>query len=555
MAAVCQAENNAQASECLKASQNRSESFKFNHSDTHQMLAKKLPETFTVGEVQLQRFNIFDEQNPKENNRLFRWANSFHSLTRESVIRSQLLFSSGELIEFRTLEESERLLRNLKFIYDAKFRPYRICGDVVDIRVITRDVWTFTPSISFSRSGGSNNIDFALRDTSFLGTGKQLEFKRESDDDRSGYSVIYKDPAIMNSRYRANIAYTDNDDGSAKLIEITRPFYALDIQWAGGIKLDEQEREDSLHFRGKKIAEFDHELKSHGFFIGNSRGIVDNKTKRWLIGVQVEDHKFDFSDSAKPPEQLPKDRKQVYPWVGYQSIEDKYMEFENLRNQGRTEDVYVGETYRMRLGLSSESLGASSEQLVFRGNYENVLKADSLRVFDTTLTAEGSWDLDEDAFENLWVSAEAQYHRRQGDRWQLFGKLKLDYTRNLTVDRQLTLGGTNGLRGYEKHYQVGDRSFLFSVEERYYSDLHIFNLIRVGGAVFIDAGRAWYNDDTNPVFQSSNDGVLANFGIGLRLSSSRAEVGSVIHLDLAVPLNKDDDVDGMQWLVTVKNSF
>ena len=57
----------------------------------------------------------------------------------------------------------------------------------------------------------------------------------------------------MNSRYRANIAYTDNDDGSAKLIEITRPFYALDVQWAGSIKLDEEEREDSLHFRGKKL--------------------------------------------------------------------------------------------------------------------------------------------------------------------------------------------------------------------------------------------------------------------------------------------------------------
>lgn len=541
--------------QCVSASQLRGDSFKFRRSDTHTMLAARLPDTFTIGEIRFQRFNVFDEENPRENHRIYRWANDFHSLTQESVIRSQLLFSSGDSVQPRSLEESERLLRDLKFIYDASVRPFRICGDVVDVEVVTRDVWTFTPSISFSRSGGGNDLDIGLRDTSFLGSGKHLEFKHESDDERSGDTLIYRDPAIMGSRYQAHLAYTDNDDGDFKLIDIKRPFFALDTEWAGGLRLDEQSWEDTLHFRGDKVAEFDHEMELHGAFVGISQGVIGNKSKRWQAGLQLEKHNFDFSDTNKPPAVLPEDRKQLYPWIGYQSIEDKFMKFENLRNLARTEDVYVGETYKWRLGYSSEDFGASSDQLVFSGNYQNVIKADALRVFDTGFRAEGSWDLDRDEFENLWLIAEAQYYRRQNDSWQLFAKLKLDYARNLTADRQLTLGGSNGLRGYEKHYHVGDRSFLFTLEERYYSDWHLFNLIRIGGAVFLDVGRAWYGDDDDLLFRGSNDGILTNIGIGLRLSSSRAEVGKVIHFDLAKPLNKDDDVDSLQWLVTVKSSF
>ena len=114
---------------CVAASQLRAESFKFRRSDIHAQLSASLPKQFTIGEIRFQRFNVFDEENPKENNRIYRWANDFHSLTCESVVRSQLLFVSGESVQARSLEESERLLRDLKFIYDASVRPFRICDE------------------------------------------------------------------------------------------------------------------------------------------------------------------------------------------------------------------------------------------------------------------------------------------------------------------------------------------------------------------------------------------------------------------------------------------
>jgi hypothetical protein len=41
----------------------------------------------------------------------------------------------------------------------------------------------------------------------------------------------------------------------------------------------------------------------------------------------------------------------------------------------------------------------------------------------------------------------------------------------------------------------------------------------------------------------------------LRLNSSRAEKGSVMHIDLAFPFMHDDDVDDVQFLITVKDRF
>jgi hypothetical protein len=62
-----------------------------------------------IGEIRIDNHNIFDLDDPKEDKLLFRFANWAHVRTRPQVIRSQLLFHSGEKISLRLIEESERL--------------------------------------------------------------------------------------------------------------------------------------------------------------------------------------------------------------------------------------------------------------------------------------------------------------------------------------------------------------------------------------------------------------------------------------------------------------
>jgi outer membrane translocation and assembly module TamA len=76
-------------------------------------------------------------------------------------------------------------------------------------------------------------------------------------------------------------------------------------------------------------------------------------------------------------------------------------------------------------------------------------------------------------------------------------------------------------------------------------------LLRVGGAVFADVGRAWGGDNINRV----NPGWLGNVGVGLRLFNVRSAFISVIHLDVAVPINPDPGMSRVQFLIHTRASF
>ena len=49
--------------------------------------------------------------------------------------------------------------------------------------------------------------------------------------------------------------------------------------------------------------------------------------------------------------------------------------------------------------------------------------------------------------------------------------------------------------------------------------------------------------------------MLKDVGIGLRLSPSRSSGKSIVHFDVAFPLDGDDTIDSVQWLVTTKKSL
>ena len=73
----------------------------------------------------------------------------------------------------------------------------------------------------------------------------------------------------------------------------------------------------------------------------------------------------------------------------------------------------------------------------------------------------------------------------------------------------------------------------------------------VGGAVFYDMGATWGRDPLG----TPSLGLLRDFGFGLRLGSSRSARGTVLHIDVAFPLDGDSSVRGVQYLVETKASF
>ncbi len=530
----------------------RMQTFNFLRNKAQLAFAKSLQGDLVVGSISYTRYNVFNSEDPRENNWLYNLANRFNVVTWESVVHSQMLVAEGDPYNPALMAESERLLRELPFLYDARVIPRRVCGNRVEVEVFTRDIWTLNPTLSLSRSGGDNSSAFGITDSNVLGSGKELGLIYENDPDRSGASLNYRDPAVLNSRWHLALTYGDNSDGYYRNLGIERPFFSVYEAWSAGGNITQGKLEETTWYRGDEVTEFNHEYdRFHVFGALADNPEEGHRVGRWQAGVHYETNDFEYSDSKIPPAQLPESRNYAYPFIGYQSIEDQYLKVRNMNYIGRTEDFYTGESYHWTLGWSAEAFGASRDLLAFDAYYRNTLWISKHGMWRVQVDANGYVSPDDWEYENLWTALTTSYYYRQHNQWTFYSSARMDYTKGLTSDRQVVLGGENGMRGYERNYQVGDRSYVLNIEERYYSDLHIFRLFRVGAAAFLDVGRAWYDDRDN----GANGGTLVDVGIGLRLNSSRANKNRVVHVDLAFPLASGDDVDSVQLLFRVREQF
>ncbi len=508
------------------------------------------PSDAVVGDIIYTRLPIFDSNDPKENNKLFQLVDFLHIDTQERVIEDELLFKTGASIDERLMEEAARELRRSSFLYDARIWPYRICGKVVDIEVVTREVWTIAGGFSFSRSGGSDEESLSISDDNFLGRGESLAISRTSTTDRDGLQIQYFDPSVAGTRHQLNLFHADNDDGGHEEIGVERPFYSLDTRHAWGLKWVTDERSIDLYDRGEEVAAFQSEEANQSIFFGYSEGWRDEVTNRWFVGWRNNKEEYRPALGETLPSNFPIDREINYPYVAYQSIQEDYIKTTNLNQIHRIEDFNLGRSWSAQLGYASESYGSDLDRIVYQANWRDAWKWDKT-LMQWDLNISGLWQTDISDYEDLLVESRWRYYNGLDKKHGTFVSLDLSYTRNLAAHKQLLLGAEENLRGYPARYQNGDRSFLFSVEHRYYTDWHLFRLLRVGGAVFFDVGRAWFPEEDN----DGATGVLANAGFGLRIASSRAQTKRVLHVDVAFPFEDQDDIDSVQVLISGKQSF
>lgn len=514
--------------------------------------ARRAKERLQIGEVRIVRQPIFDATNPDEDRWLYRSADALHADTGEAVIRQVILFAEGATVTVAELIESERILRAKPYLFDARVLPRRLCGQTLDVDVVTRDVWTLLPRIDVSRSGGDDRFGIGLSDVNILGAGRELSAGYSSNEDRKGVDLFYYDPNVARSRVSLGALVADFDDGSRQFIELRRPFYALDVPYAIGGTFDRVDQEEGLYFRNEEYAEFQRRYTQYGVSGGVSFGRRHDRVRRLLMGYRYEEHTFSEIAGQTPPLPFPQDRTFAYPWIGFESVEDEYEVAVNVDRIARTEDLYVGERMFAEFGYSSDALGGDDARRgVYRIGYQDSLRPDDRHLFTFGASGRGYWNFDSNEEEELIARAFGNYRHQQTERFSFASAIEFVYTSNLFDDQQLLLGGDTGLRGYPSRYQAGDRRFVVSFEERFFSDVYLMRLLRVGYAAFIDVGRSWFPGEPD----TDEYGVLANVGLGLRLESTRTRRDRILHIDLAVPLVEGRDVDSVQLSFTVKSQL
>lgn len=502
-----------------------------------------------IGEITLEKSTVFDLSIPEENNWLYRLANRLHIVTQDKVIKKQLLIRSGESYSTRLVDESERLLRENTYLFDAEITPVRYREGIVDLSVATRDVWTLSPDISVSRSGGENRTKVGLEDTNLLGRGQLLRVARIENVDRTSNSFEFADRHLGRSWVSAALKIANNSDGKSNLLSAIRPFYALDTRWSAGGQVLEDDRRSALYLLGEETAEYQHERDYVSAFGGWSRGLQDKWVRRWTAGIVHDDNQFSPVVNPTLPAAIPMDRKLVYAFVGLEIVEDQFETSRNRDQIGKTEDFLMGSRLSASLGWSDESLGADRDALIYAARASRGFGSLQKNALLLSLSTDGR--LESGHTKNSRLKVDARYYRTQSDKRLFFATLSATAGHALDLDQPVQIGGDNGLRGYPLRYQNGDSKLLFTIEQRYFTDWYPFRLVRIGGAIFADVGRVW---GRNPL-GDERFGWLSDVGFGLRFAPTRSSARKMIHLDVAFPLGGDDSIDEVQILLESKRSF
>lgn len=514
---------------------------------------------YRVAAVEIVRRPLFNTQDPAEDNLLFRAANRWHIDTREQVLRAILLFREGDLVGTSLLAESERALRGKTFLYDARVIANRACDGQIDVAVVTRDVWSLSPSLGLTRTGGEERLTAGVSDSNWLGTGTELELSYFDNLDRRGFVVGFAEPNLLGSRVGLRLRADDTDDGSGRYAMVGLPFHSLDARHAWGFLWNESERRERRFRDGLELAVFQVQRQVATASFGWSAGLRDGRASRWRAGLTSEEHRFapatgaqlDGNGVVEAAPVLPEDRALTFPWISFEAIEDAYVRTRNVSRVRTTEDLFLGRQTTAQIGYSPRGDGHFVATASFRDGWrspdpEGELGRDTLLY---GLNASGYWNRVAGKAENATLAVWADWRRRHSPRLALHVSALAERGWGLPLDRQLLLGGDTGLRGYPNRFQAGTTRWKLTLEERLYSSLYLARVLRVAAAAFLDAGHAWGGKDAEGRIAAD---VLANIGVGLRFESTRTNRDVVYHIDLARPLTKGPGVDRYQLTLTSK---
>ena len=157
----------------------------------------------TIGEISIDRRPIFDA----DGNWLERAANKTHMLTRERVIRRDLLFRTGDRLDPQLVVRNKQLLRSRSYIADVDIavRPDSLDSTRVNLHISTRDSWTISADGALHSEGRTM---VGVSDANIFGWGNSLKlmtnFSRE-DFSYGGNMVEYQIPNLLGTFYTADL--------------------------------------------------------------------------------------------------------------------------------------------------------------------------------------------------------------------------------------------------------------------------------------------------------------------------------------------------------------
>ncbi len=510
-----------------------------------------------VGTIYVRRLAVFGPDEPVPD--VF---NRFHVLTREVSVRRAITLEPGDEFSELGYRDAERQLRNPNIYSTVMVLPIESDeSGVVDLLVVTRDVWSLLPTWFFTVSGVLTQIHVGLVETNFLGRNEQLALNFDWGQGYWQVGPAYYSPRLGATRWSLSVSPTlvwDREvselEGYGASVNASLPLYetASRVSWDVGVSASDR---NGRRFVGNAISRWDDpetpdEASVEERWRSQQLAALVQGTRSFGVSVKhnvTAGARASWSSNAPLPrevvspellarfveERLPRSETIVGPLLGYQVYENRWMTVRNVATFGLGEEVRLGPSAEVQVRYSEPSIG-STRRFVSLGagaTTRHRLGRDGWLQMSADQTARV--ELDGDGVQDLVSSG------RLGvvGPWTGGGRGVM-LVRATQIERNganvvLTSGADVGLRGYPSGYQQGDRQWQANLEWRT-PGLHVLST-RLGAVFFVDQGSSW----------TKGEEVSYSASVGTGLRWMIPQVGPQVRsLDIGFPL-----VGGRLWRV------
>ncbi len=286
--------------------------------------------------------------------------NYLHIKTQVVSIRNLLLIRENEPFNSFFVKESERLIRNQKFVNDVSFYVATAGpkSDSVDIFIREQDVWSITGEAALSTS----HTRVGIKDINFLGSGHEFQntFSRNISSGISSFNTNYFIPNIKTSYINSKLHFGIDGYGNIRsILAFDRPFYSPYAKWAAGIYFASQVKKDSLTYSNPLYGPLNFKFKTLDLWAGNAIQIFKGTTEDDLatnliftlryLRIRYNEKPSDFND----PLQIYSDQDFILAGIGISTR--KYVQDTYIFKYGTIEDVPVGKVIELTGGYQQRN--------------------------------------------------------------------------------------------------------------------------------------------------------------------------------------------------------
>ncbi len=498
-----------------------------------------------ISDIRIEVRNVFSKDEAGAHYWFARLANAIHVETKDYVVERELPFKIGDRVNAAIIHDAERSLRHvLSISRDAVIEPERMGGNKVRAVVIFKDAWTLAFSIDYGHTGGQSKYRFMIRENNFLGLGKGLKISRQQTFERTINELGYFDSQLFGSKWMLDLDYQQLSDGNSRLVQLRQPFRTYKTPWAFVFKALDFDATLTLYNHTHSAYNMRYRNRSVDLAAMWAYRITSNGAYRLGAGLTSNEMKYSNLISYRSdllPAPTLEDHRLEGLEMKWQWFDDRYQDFWNLQQIGRTENFNLGWDVSADVGYYSPSLGSADEGPFF---YTSAGKGwqpsdNSLFLFKSSASGRrenGLW-------RDLLMSNEAFFYNQSFPLQTLAGHLRWDWGLRPDPQNLLYLDALEGLRGYPNHFRAGDQRVLLSLEDRIVTDHILWGLLQIGFVGFLDVGSVHGFDP------EGWGKTYADAGLGFRLGNIRFHSTNVIQLTVAVPLVKDPDAGSYQIIL------